>query len=101
MLLPCSAAVSSAIFQNSFRVFFTASDAKTLSERTDVPCLPAVISPEGVAAAATAIGKYGWVYGLKWSRASLNVNQSALYEMESHWRALWGGISVFLRCILP
>ena len=69
-------AVCSAIFQKSPRFLTEPPPRKALSERTPAPCFPASTMPEGDCTAATAIGKCGRVYGLRWARASFSVNQS-------------------------
>src|SRR2546427_3101069 len=48
------------------------------SDSTPRPCRPAAITPDGVITLATAIGKWGSVYGVRCSRAWRISNQSVL-----------------------
>ncbi len=60
MVLPCLAAVSSAIF-HWLESASGPPGSPAPSESTPMPCLPAVMTPAGVIVLATAIGKCGSV----------------------------------------
>ena len=54
-VLPCSAAVSSAKFQSSFKLVLRIVSLGTLSESTAAPCLPANVGPATMATMAAVL----------------------------------------------
>ncbi len=66
--------------------------------------MPAAVTPDGVSTLATEMGKCGYVYGARWSRAWFSSNQSVfIVTGPSHWSSAMiasSDSSMRWRCVL-